>query len=93
MRVLLAALYWGTGSSSTNAAFALPRPDALSSLPDRPYAVRRLVSAYTIHIMPDNMGIPSSASLANRGGPMQPLTLPANFALSEFSDVRLSLSG
>src|SRR5215207_10793863 len=24
MRVLLAALYWGTGSSSTNAAFALP---------------------------------------------------------------------
>jgi hypothetical protein len=32
MRVLLAALYRGTGSSSTNAAFALPRPDALSPL-------------------------------------------------------------
>ena len=26
LRVLLAALYWGTGSSSTNAAFALRPP-------------------------------------------------------------------
>jgi len=29
MRVLLAALYWGTGSSSTNAAFALRPPSEL----------------------------------------------------------------
>ena len=33
MLVLLAALYWGTGSSSTNAAFTL-RPSALRGTPD-----------------------------------------------------------
>jgi hypothetical protein len=51
-----------------------------------------LPSLYVRNIMPDDVGIPSSASLAYRGGAMQPLTLPANFAWSEFSDLD-SLSG
>ena len=43
--------------------------------------LRNAVSAYTIHKTPDDMGIPSLASLAYRGGAM------LNFALTEFAEV------
>src|SRR5918994_2197136 len=50
---------------------ALLRPDALSSLPDRPYAVRPLVSAYTTNLRTPPLSgrviTPSPAVLAHTG--------------------------
>ena len=50
--------------------------------------VRRLVSAYTVPIIPDDMSIPSSASLAYRGGAMQPFTQRRGYGVLGSSQVR-----
>jgi hypothetical protein len=63
--VLLAALFYLPWF--VNAAFALPRPDALSPPPAAPVLCQRSVYADTTHIIPDDMGIPSSAVLVLSG--------------------------
>ena len=55
----------------------------LKPSPNRPSAVRPLVSVYTTHIIPDDKSIPSSACLAYRGGAM------LNFAFWGFYALRL----
>jgi hypothetical protein len=53
--------------------FALPHPDALSPLPDRPCAVQPLVYVVTT-LESGSYGQTSLASLAYRGGAMQTFT-------------------
>ncbi len=64
-----------------------PMPQALAWPPD---AVWPVVYTYTIHIMPDDMVVPSPAVLAYRVGALRtsPNGDSANFALTESSELR-----
>jgi hypothetical protein len=79
---LLAALF----SHPPSAAFALPRPDALSPLPAARHRAGFCVSGHQ-HIIPDDTSIPSPASLAYRGD--ADFHAVVNFRFAEVSEVRI----